>query len=519
MNAAPEAMSDKTIRVLFVDDEENNLKAFRSTFRREMDVLVASSGDEALRMLETETVHVIISDQRMPNMTGSEFLAIARERYPNTMRMLLTGFADLEAVIAAVNTGGIYAYATKPWDANDLMLRIRQAFEIHELRDEKDKLLHRYRQIFDTSGDPIVIVDHKGSVLEANAACGKLMGLPMEELLQRRFTDHIDNARDLVRSLKEHRSGNAFVNVDLTLRTASGNVLDCLMTATYLGKREHGREVFQAVIKDISDRKQEENRIRKINTELDKRVAARTGQLLEALEDLGSFSYTVAHDLRSPLKNIAALSEHLNTHAQEEGAAAQYIEFTERIHKGAQRMLELVDDLLRFSQTNTREIERRDVDLQSLLTRSIQEQVTETRRDQVRCTVEPGTTILADAPMLTVVMQNLLSNALKFTRLRERPEILIGHRREGDRDILFVKDNGVGFDNQHKEQAFGVFKRLHKADQFEGSGVGLAIVQRIVSKHGGEVWAESATDQGTTIHVAFPIVDVRSEAIPFIKVA
>ncbi|HRH69755.1 MAG TPA: ATP-binding protein [Flavobacteriales bacterium] len=512
-------MSDKIIRVLFVDDEENNLKAFRSTFRREMDVLVASSGDEALRMLETEEVHVIISDQRMPNMTGSEFLAIARERHPNAMRMLLTGFADLEAVVAAVNAGGIYAYATKPWDANDLSLRIRQAFEIHELRSEKEKLLQRYQQIFNTSGDPIVIVDHKGNVVEANAACGKLMGLSMEELLQRPFTDHIENAKDLVRSLKARRTGHEFVNVDLTLRTASDNVLDCLMTASYLGKREHGREVFQAVIKDISDRKQEENRIRKLNADLDKRVAARTGQLMEALEDLGSFSYTVAHDLRSPLKNIAALSDHLNTLAQEEGAAAQYVEFTERIHKGAQRMLELVDDLLRFSQTNNREIERRDVDLQSLLDQVLAEQVPEMRRDQVRSAVEPGTMIMADAPMLKVIIQNLLSNALKFTRHRERPEIIIAHRREGDRDIISVKDNGVGFETQHKEQAFGVFKRLHKADQFEGTGVGLAIVQRIISKHGGEVWADSAIDQGATIHVAFPVANIQTEAIPFIKVA
>lgn len=512
-------MTEPMIRVLFVDDEENNLKAFRSTFRREMDVLLASSGEEALRMLETEQVHVIISDQRMPNMSGSEFLGIARQRFPKPMRMLLTGFSDVEAVIAAVNAGGIYAYCTKPWDVNDLTLKIKQAYEIHSLRDDKDKLLHRYQQIFDTSGDPIVIVDHRGEILQANSACGKLIGVTVEALLTQRFTDHIENANELMRSLREKRSGNEFVNVDLTIRTATGNLVDCLMTATYLGKELHGRHAFQAVIKDISDRKQEELRIKKLNADLDKRVAARTGQLLEALEDLGSFSYTVAHDLRSPLKNIAALSDHLHTLAQESGNGKEQLEFTERIHNGAQRMLELVDDLLRFSQTNKREVERREVLLRPLIEQCIEEQVADSRREQVRIEVGSEVSVLIDAPMLKVVLQNLLSNALKFTRDRRSPEIRISHSQVDGRDVITIRDNGVGFDPQHKDQAFGIFKRLHKADQFEGSGVGLAIVQRIVSKHGGEVWAESAVDQGTSIHVAIPVAEGRTQAVPFFKVA
>jgi PAS domain S-box-containing protein len=512
-------MTEPTIRVLFVDDEENNLKSFRSTFRREMDVLLANSGEEALRMLETEQVHVIISDQRMPNMTGSEFLAIARQRFPTPMRMLLTGFSDLEAVITAVNEGGIYAYCTKPWDLNDLTLKIKQAYEIHSLRDEKEKFLLQYQQIFNTSGDPIVVVDHKGAILQANAACGKLIGLPVEELLTHRFGDYAENTRDLVRSLKERRSGNEFANVDLTLRTATGDLIDCLMTVNYLGKKLHGTHAFQAVIKNITDRRQEELRIKKLNTDLDKRVAARTGQLLEALEDLGSFSYTVAHDLRSPLKNIAALSDHLRSHASEAAVGMEVGEFADRIHNGAHRMLELVDDLLRFSQTNKRDIDRREVQLRPLIEGAVQEQVPENRIGQVHIEIEDRTMVLTDAPMLRVVVQNLLSNALKFTRHREQPEIRIRHRRADGRDILTVEDNGVGFDPQHKDQAFGIFKRLHKADQFEGSGVGLAIVQRIVAKHDGEVWAESAVGQGTSIHVALPIAEGGSSVIPFIKVA
>lgn len=510
-------MSEPIIRVLFVDDEENNLKAFRSTFRREMDVLLASGGEEALQILETEQVHVIISDQRMPHMTGSEFLAIARERFPKPMRMLLTGFSDLEAVIAAVNKGGIYAYCTKPWDLNDLSLKLKQAYEIYTLREDKDKLLRKYQQIFDTSGDPIAIVDRDGTILQANPACSKFLGVPEESLLHQRITDRIENANDLLRSLKQRRSGHEFVNVDLTLRSASGDLIDCLMTATLLGREMHGKQAFQVVIKDISDRKKEEVRIKKLNTDLDKRVAARTGQLLEALEDLGSFSYTVAHDLRSPLKNIAALSDHLRGAALE--SPADCSEFADRIHNGAQRMLELVDDLLRFSQTNKREIERAQTPLRQLVMQCVTEQVAETRLQQIHLDIDADAHVLCDASMLKVVLQNLLSNALKFSRNREVPEIRIEHHRQGERDVISVKDNGVGFDPVHKEQAFGIFKRLHKAEQFEGSGVGLAIVQRIVAKHDGEVWAESGIDQGTSIHLALPIIEEARSGVPFFKVA
>lgn len=510
-------MNEPKIRVLFVDDEENNLKAFRSTFRREMDVLTANSGAEALHLLERKEVHVVISDQRMPGMTGSEFLAIARQRFPKAIRMLLTGFSDLEAVIAAVNEGGIHAYCTKPWDLNDLTLKIKQAYEVHTLRDEREKLLHRYQQIFDTSGDPIVVVDHRGTILQANPACGRLIGLPVSDLLQTHFTDHLENANDLVRSLKMQRSGNEFVNVDLTLRNTSGNLIDCLMTATYLGKEIHGTHAFQAVIKDITDRKQEEARMKKLNADLDKRVAARTGQLLEALEDLGSFSYTVAHDLRSPLKNIAALSDHLRSAAQASPADCE--DLAARIHGGAQRMLELVDDLLRFSQTNKREIDKRPVHLKVLVEQCIEEQVANTRKGQVHVAIDADTLVLSDAPMLKVVIQNLLSNALKFTRTREVPEIRIIHERSNGRDVITVKDNGVGFDPKHQEQAFGIFKRLHRAEQFEGTGVGLAIVQRIVAKHGGEAWAQSAVDRGTSIHIALPTTDEATARVPFIKVA
>lgn len=512
------AESEK-IRVLYVDDEAGNLVSFKSTFRREMHVAVATSGEEALALLQREEFHVIISDQRMPSMTGSDLLGLVRVRHPKMIRMLLTGYADMNAIISAVNDAGIYAYLTKPWNADDLGLRIKQAFEVHKLRSEREKLLKGYQQIFDRAGDPILIVDRFGRIVEANPACSKLLETPIDDLPGLDLTTLLEPGTDFVKSLKGRRSGMEFVNVDVTLHTPGGSVIDCLITATYMGKQPNGERIFQAVIKNITDRKKQELRVRKQNAELDKRVAARTAQLMEALEDLGSFSYSVAHDLRSPLKNLSMLAGHLHASTIAQNNDEDQVACAARIEAGTHRLLGLVDDLLRFSQTNDREIACTAVNLRATIEEVISEQVTPDRMDQIQVRVKPDILVYADASMLKVVITNLVSNALKFSRDHVLQEITIGHEVQDDRDLIFVKDNGVGFDPQHRELIFGAFKRVHQNDVFEGTGIGLAIVSRVVGKHGGEVWADSALGKGTTIYMALPKARAGSGSAPLSKVA
>jgi len=503
-------MDEHRIKVLYVDDEEGNLKAFKATFRRDFEVHLALGADEALALLDRVPIHVVVSDQRMPRRTGVEFLAEVKERHPRCIRMLLTGYADIEAVIEAVNKGGIYSYTTKPWDPTDLKLRIEQAYEVHHLRAEREDLFHRYRQVFEASGDPIAIIAEDGRILEANPAATKLIGLNREAVLNARITDWLEDGRALLQAMRSRRHGHSFPNVDVTLNTPNGHVIDCLMTATYLGRSPDGKALFQAMIKDISDRKQEEQRLKKLNADLDRRVQARTQQLLEALEDLGSFSYTVAHDLRSPLKNIQALSAHLK-----DLGAAEHAELSDRIHKGSARLIELVDDLLRFAQTNTRELRREAFDLRAVAQECVHEQVPEGSKARVELRMDDVATVEGDRAMLKVVLTNLLSNAIKFTRTISDPVIEIGHRDTGDDHVIWVKDNGVGFDSSRADQVFGVFKRLHRNDQFEGSGVGLAIVQRILHKHGGTCWAESHPGEGAILYLKLPKEAQQLQHLPF----
>lgn len=497
------------ITVLYVDDEPGNLSGFKSNFRREFNVLIANSGTEALELLAKHDVHVVISDQRMPGMEGADLLAIVKDRHPQAVRMLMTAYADVQAVIDAVNKGNIFGYATKPYDPADLRIRIEQAASLATARRDRDRTHARYKQVFENAGDPIVIVDDKAAIVQANPATERLLGFAAGTLTGTSFLDLLENKTDLVRVLRKHRQGSDFANVDLSLRTTRGTVVDCLLTATYVGKGEEGRATYQAVFKDITDRKQEELRLRKLNEDLDKRVAIRTRQLREAIDDLASFSYTVAHDLRSPLKNIRAMSALLKD--QETGSDG----IAPRIESGTDRMLDLVDDLLRFALTNKTQVARETVELRSIVREVIDNSVAADQRHKISVDIAEGTTASVDPAMLKVLFVNLIGNALKFSRDREDACVRVCHERELEAHHLWVSDNGVGFNAVDGEDPFGAFKRLHRTDKFEGSGVGLSIVQRIVKKHGGEAWAESAPGQGCTIHFRIPTEIPKDSALPF----
>lgn len=496
-------MDMERIKVLYVDDEEGNLMAFRASFRRDFDIHVALSAQDAIAWLEHNSVHVVISDQRMPGLSGAEFLAVVRSRWPRCVRLLLTGFSDIQAVVDAINLGGIHAYITKPWDPTDLKLRIEQAHEVHALREERERLFDRYRQVFDASGDPIVIVDGTGQLREINTATEQMMKLDRGALLNTNLSSFVKDLPELVRRMRSNRHGRAYKNVEVTLMTPAGHTIDCLMTASYVGKAPEGGDLYQAMIKDITDRKQQEEQLKKLNSALDKRVAVRTKQLLEALDDLGAFSYSVAHDLRSPLKNIKVLSDHLNSMAAVRGDEEER-DLSNRIHKGVSRLINLVDDLLRFARTDSQKVECRDTDVGTVVQECLGELALP--QEHVEFVLpEPGmTTIHADPAMLKIALNNLLSNAVKFTRLTAHARIELGLDRTDNEDILWVKDNGIGFETQKKEQLFGVFKRLHTTAQFEGTGIGLALVERIMKKHGGACWAEGVPDGGATIFLRFP---------------
>ncbi|HET9473615.1 MAG TPA: ATP-binding protein [Steroidobacteraceae bacterium] len=236
---------------------------------------------------------------------------------------------------------------------------------------------------------------------------------------------------------------------------------------------------------------------------LEESVRERTEQLKIANRELEAFSYSVSHDLRAPLRAVSAftqalLSEHITT-LNEEGRR-----LLQNVNAGAAHMDRLITDLLRLSQLNRQELHRQPVRFGELVSRVIEQMAGERADRDIEFVIADFPTWQVDPGLMQQVFVNLISNAIKFTRGRTQARVEIGYRMTGTTLVCFVKDNGVGFNIKYMNKLFGVFQRLHSADQFEGTGVGLSIVRRIVERHGGTVWVDGAQDQGATFYFSLP---------------
>ncbi len=254
---------------------------------------------------------------------------------------------------------------------------------------------------------------------------------------------------------------------------------------------------YQSVGRDITSRVQAEEDLKKLYGELEQRVAARTSELEAANRELESFSYSVSHDLRAPLRSIDGFSRILLDEHSDQLTSDEH-RYLQLVRRSAQQMALLIDALLNFSRMGRVDLNRTLQDPATVAREALADLGEEMKGRAVEVTIENMPPCNADTSMLRRVYYNLLSNALKFTRQKDHAVILAGSQSEGDRTVYFVRDNGVGFDMKYVDKLFQVFQRLHSAREYEGTGVGLAIVQRIIQRHGGRIWVESEPEKGTT---------------------
>jgi signal transduction histidine kinase len=258
---------------------------------------------------------------------------------------------------------------------------------------------------------------------------------------------------------------------------------------------------------ELEGRRHREDEIRKLNQEL----ARRATELEASNKELESFAYSVSHDLRAPLRHVVGYSELLQKQASS-ALDDRSRRFIQTILESAKRMGNLIDDLLAFSRIGRAETRKTQVNLGQLVKDVVTEIGPETRGRDIAWKINTLPVCYADRSMLRLAMVNLVSNAVKFTRMRTPAEIEIGCVGQTENGVeIFVRDNGAGFDMQYVNKLFGVFQRLHRSDEFEGTGIGLATVQRIIHRHGGNVRAEGAVDQGATFYFSLPTAQDTAE--------
>jgi PAS domain S-box-containing protein len=262
---------------------------------------------------------------------------------------------------------------------------------------------------------------------------------------------------------------------------------------------------------DITARKQAEEEVRKLNAELEQRVRERTAELETTARELDAFAYSVSHDLRAPLRSIHGFSRFLEEdyadRLDEDG-----LEYVARIKSSVAKMGQLIDDLLRLSRATRTELNREPVDISALASEIIEELRAAEPDRQVEVEVIPGLVTTGDSHLLRLALDNLLSNAWKFTGKCEHAAISVGTTGQPGDQVFFVRDNGAGFNMRYESKLFDPLQRLHTADEFEGNGIGLAIVHRILGRHGGRIWAESELGKGATFF--FTVTSSSADAEP-----
>lgn len=341
------------------------------------------------------------------------------------------------------------------------------------------------------------------TILASVWALSLFVAFLMSTWLQTTVTKPILQITEIARQVMERRDFS--LRVQKTTHDEIGYLVDAINgMLSEVARRQEALEASNATLSsEMAERSRAEDQLRELNIELERRVDARTAQLEAANKELESFSYSVSHDLRAPVRAIVAFSRMLaEDHAQHLDTEAQRL--LGIVQGEAHRMGDLIDDLLAFSRMGRQAIQAVEIDMTRLARTTYEGLAAQQPVDNVDFQLAALPRARGDRSLLEQVWVNLIANALKFSSKQSRPHIEVSSITDGAEHVYFVRDNGVGFDARYQSKLFGVFQRLHDASEFPGTGVGLALVQRVVTRHGGRVWADSKPNEGATFYFTLP---------------
>jgi PAS domain S-box-containing protein len=404
---------------------------------------------------------------------------------------------DMAAIGAGV-VGALAALSVLLWIA---LRQIRRGVaDAGRLREAEEQ----YRSLVEFA--PIGIARQGHGVIEyANPEFARIFGVGMPEALVGRTTTDLAHPEEMDRVRAQLAALVATPGrTDPALyRVQRGDGSEVLVEGQAVSVRQGDRMLLQLVVRDVTAEQRAAEEVRRLNETLEEKVRSRTAELKAANEELESFSYSVSHDLRAPLRAIAGFSAMMRT----EHAAAlpqDAIGLLQRSESAAKRMSALIEDLLSLARVSRQDMHKARVDLSKLAGEIAAELADASPARRVEVQVAPELSTHADPALMRVALQNLLANAWKYTAKSTQPRVELGEELIGAERAFYVRDNGAGFDMQHAEQLFRPFQRLHSDREYEGTGIGLAIVDRIIRRHGGRIWANAQPGHGATFRFTLP---------------
>jgi signal transduction histidine kinase len=537
-------VSTPAARLLIVDDETALLRALCDTLEHEGYLTQGfTSGREAIAALREQSFDLLLTDLTMPETDGIELLRACREIDRELACIVMTGQGTIATAVDALKAGAL-DYVLKPFKMNGLLPVLARALATRRLQLENIQLRESV-SIYELSRAITQGLEH-GEVVERTLAAagqhshvsavyllvptddGRALHLagkagpgaqPLENaalLLQGSGEQWVDQAREQFEAPDGDGDSRVFFAHPFDSRigvavpiVAGGKFFGVLGFSSSRSQQRispgqlKALEILARTAATAFETATLVTQLRRMNEELELRVRERTSELEIANRDLEAFSYSVSHDLREPLRAVEGFCEVFRT---EFGSSVPEParRILERIWSGASRMTQLVNDLLHFSRFSREPLHRLRVPLRELVLQTVarlQEPLGE-RRPVVQVADLPD--CFGDRSLLEQVLINLLSNAFKFSAGRDPPRIEVGTLRQGVDTVYYVRDNGIGFDMRYADKLFGVFQRLHSQEAFEGTGIGLSIVHRIITRHGGRVWADSSPNEGTTFYFTLP---------------
>ncbi|HZV37037.1 MAG TPA: ATP-binding protein [Verrucomicrobiae bacterium] len=455
---------------------------------------------------------LVLFDLATPEFDASAALRLIRDSTPDLPFILLASPEEKRKLSRELKESASDIVLKKR--PTDLLGAVRRVLDAKRQKNEavdSDGTSHRNQELLrllieHVTDYAIYVLDAHGMVTSWNEGAEGMTGYSAKEALHR----HLNHCFTRV-EVKQGKPANELrtalekgtIQSEGWCRRKDGSTYYAQWTITALRDGSGKPAGFLKLARDITERQQHANAIAKMNADLEQRVRERTAQLEDANQELEAFSYSVSHDLRAPLRHIDGFIEILQENAATK-LDPESREHLQTIAQAARQMGRLIDALLAFSRLARAQVNKRRLDLNLVLRDVLGALKGEIRHRKIQWIIHKLPVVDADPVLFKQVMLNLVSNAVKYTRKRPRAIIEIGTGSNRREHVIFVRDNGVGFDMAHSDKLFGAFQRLHRASEFEGTGVGLANVRRIIHRHGGRVWAEGIVDTGAIFYFSLP---------------